>query len=144
MEHWKSQKGKRNMKVRLVAGSPIHLHSTLPHDTKPAKSSEGLKIALKVWPSIQGLNIELVIFKEDFRRGYKSSCSRRVFDLTPSWFLLSEVWSMCLTPLTGMLLSRRVYSEQAGLSLGHPESSEVRKCIAFMVSMGSSSFPQGS
>lgn len=127
-----SQKGKRNMKFKLVTGSPIHLHTSLPHDTIEAESSEGLKIALKVWPSIQGLNMGLVIFREDFGRGYKSPCSRRVFDLTPSWFLLSEVWSMCLTPLTGMLLIHRVYSEQAGLSLGHPESSEVRKCIGLM------------
>lgn len=82
------------MKFKLVTGSPIHSHSSLPHDTTEAKSSEGLKIALKVWPSIQDFNIELVIFKEDFGRGYKSSCARRVFDLTPSWFLLSEVWSM--------------------------------------------------
>lgn len=128
------------MKFKLVTGNPIHSHSSLPCDTVEAKSSEGLKIALKVWPSIQGFNIELVVFKEDFGRDYKSSCSRRVFDLTPSWFLLSEVWSMCLTPLTGMLLSHRVYSEQAGLSLGHPESSQ--KIYWTRASLGSLLFPK--
>lgn len=126
IEHRNSQKDKRNMKFKSVTGSLIHLHNSLPHNTIEVKSLEGLKIGLKVWPSIQRSNIELVVFEQDFGKCYKPSCSRTVFDLAASWFLLSEVWSMCNAPLTGMPLNHRVYSERASLPLEHPESSEVR------------------
>lgn len=126
-------KRQKKHEIQISYRKPNSLAQLLVTWYSRGKSSEGLKTGLKVWPSIQGFNIELVIFKEDFGRSYKSSCSRRVFDLTPSWFLLLEVWSMCLTPLTGMLLSHRVYSEQPGLSLRHPESSEVGKCIGLML-----------
>ena len=75
---------------------------------------------------MQRFTIELVGFEQDFGRGYKPSCSRRVFDLAASWFLSSEAWHMCIAPLTGVPPSHRVYSERAGLCLEHPESSGVR------------------
>lgn len=117
------------MKFRSVKGSPVHLHTSLLNDTIEVKSLEGLTIGLKMCmgdPSIQNYNTESVVFEQDFGRGHKPSCSRRVFDLAASWFLLSEVRSVCNTPLTSVPLSCRVYSERAGLSLEHPDSSGVR------------------
>lgn len=78
---------------------------SLPREALKIKSIEGLKVRLGMSvgdPSIRSYNAELVIFRQDFERCHQPSHSRRVFDLAVSWFVLSEAWSTCSIPLTGM------------------------------------------
>lgn len=102
-DHRTSGQSKRQKKheIQLSYSKSIHLHNSLLHEVK---SLEGFKMGLKVCmgdPSTQSYNIELVVSKQDFGRGYKPSCSRRVFDLAAGWFLLSEAWNIGDASLTG-------------------------------------------
>lgn len=71
-DHRTSGQSKRQKKheIQLSYSKSIHLHNSLLHEIK---SLEGFKMGLKGCmgdPSTQSYNIELVVSKQDFGRGY--------------------------------------------------------------------------